>query len=580
MGMGFVSNIGELSVVEVDRILTAPGSEAEITSEIIAGRRVRIWKNAPTTFSELLVHASKFGDATFLVQDSYHVSYDAFARAVQRLADEIKASGLRPGDRVAIAMRNLPEWPVVFFAIMSVGAIAVPLNAWWTSRELTHALKDSATSFLFVDDERWRVLEDEAIMEDLDCVFVCRPQGTHEGAVSLEKIIGSPDKWAFLPPYLAEFAETGPEDPATILYTSGTSGLPKGASGTHRNLLTCIFSMRYLALRAALRAGIEPVPASPKVLLLVIPLFHVTGLAANLFPHMWIGSKVVLMGRWNAKDALALIKAERVTVAGGVPTIPVQLLSETASGDVDISSLEVLTYGGAPAPPTLASQIAELGHCVPGNGWGMTETSATVTGHFGDDYVQRPESAGPPVPVAELRIVGDNGDLPPGEVGELWVRGPQVVQGYWNKPKETAETFVDGWVKTGDLCRIDSEGFLYVVDRAKDVIIRGGENIYSVEVESSLLRYPEVKEAAVFGIPHATLGEVPVAVVQVRENSNIDEELLLKWLTTQIARFKVPTKIGFQAAPLPRNANGKIQKNAVREQWILDDSTKTGSLIT
>lgn len=580
MGMGFVSNIGELSVVEVDRILTAPGSEAEITSEIIAGRRVRIWKNAPTTFSELLVHASKFGDATFLVQDSYHVSYDAFARAVQRLADEIKASGLRPGDRVAIAMRNLPEWPVVFFAIMSVGAIAVPLNAWWTSRELTHALKDSATSFLFVDDERWRVLEDEAIMEDLDCVFVCRPQGTHEVAVSLEKIIGSPDKWALLPPYLAEFAETGPEDPATILYTSGTSGLPKGASGTHRNLLTCIFSMRYLALRAALRAGIEPVPASPKVLLLVIPLFHVTGLAANLFPHMWIGSKVVLMGRWNAKDALALIKAERVTVTGGVPTIPVQLLSETASGDVDISSLEVLTYGGAPAPPTLASQIAELGHCVPGNGWGMTETSATVTGHFGDDYVQRPESAGPPVPVAELRIVGDNGDLPPGEVGELWVRGPQVVQGYWNKPKETAETFVDGWVKTGDLCRIDSEGFLYVVDRAKDVIIRGGENIYSVEVESSLLRYPEVKEAAVFGIPHATLGEVPVAVVQVRENSNIDEELLLKWLATQIARFKVPTKIGFQAAPLPRNANGKIQKNAVREQWILDDSTKTGSLIT
>lgn len=575
--MSFVRNTAELSLADVDRILTAPGSEAEIVSENIAGRPVRIWKNAPTTFSELLTRVAKFGDATFLVQDSCRVSYDAFARAVQKLAQEIKASGVKPGDRVAIAMRNLPEWPVIFFAIMSVGAIAVPLNAWWTARELVHALKDSAASVLFVDDERLRVLEDQAILQDLDHVFVCRALGTHEGSLSLEKVIGPPNQWAHLPPYLAKTAETDPEDPATILYTSGTSGIPKGAISSHRNLLTCIFSMRYLALRAALRAGIEPAPASPKVLLLVIPLFHVTGLAANLLPHMWIGSKVVMMGRWNAKDALALIKTERVTVTGGVPTIPVQLLSETASGDVDISSLEVLTYGGAPAPPTLASQIARLGHCVPGNGWGMTETSATVTGHFGDDYVQRPESAGPPVPVAELRIVGDNGDLPPGEVGELWVRGPQVVQGYWNKPKETTETFVDGWVKTGDLCRIDSEGFLYVVDRAKDVIIRGGENIYSVEVESSLLMHPEVNEAAVFGIPHPTLGEVPVAVVQFRENSNIDEELLLKWLSTQIAKFKVPTRIDFQIAPLPRNANGKIQKNEIKEQWALKVSNEAGS---
>jgi acyl-CoA synthetase (AMP-forming)/AMP-acid ligase II len=577
--MKLVGDSHKIPLHEVDRVLTAPGTEAEIVLENIAGRPVRIWKNAPRTFSELLAHASKFGQATFLVQDTHRISYDAFSRAVQKLAGDLKASGLKSGDRVAIAMRNLPEWPVVFFAVVSIGAIAVPLNAWWTARELTHALKDSASILLFVDDERWHVLKDEVILSGLDRVFVCRAKEAHKGAISLESLIGSPDNWALLPPYLGGFDTSGPEDPATILYTSGTSGLPKGAIGTHRNLLTCIFSMRYLALRAASRAGIEPAPASPKVLLLVIPLFHVTGLAANLLPHMWIGSKVVLMGRWNAKDALALIKAERVTVTGGVPTIPVQLLSETASGDVDISSLEVLTYGGAPAPPTLASQIAALGHCVPGNGWGMTETSATVTGHFGDDYVQRPESAGPPVPVAELRIVGDNGDLPPGEVGELWVRGPQVVQGYWNKPKETTETFVDGWVKTGDLCRIDSEGFLYVVDRAKDVIIRGGENIYSVEVESALLRHPEVIEAAVFGVPHPTLGEVPVAVVQLRQDQELDEAALRAWVAGELARFKVPTAIAVQSAALPRNENGKILKKVIREQWILEKAVpaETGS---
>jgi acyl-CoA synthetase (AMP-forming)/AMP-acid ligase II len=557
-----------LSIAEVDSVLTAPGSETEIVSESIAGRPVRIWKNAPKTFSELLVHASNFGQAIFLVQDAHRISYDAFARAVQTLAGELKASGLKSGDRVAIAMRNLPEWPVVFFAVVSIGAVAVPLNAWWTARELTHALKDSASILLFVDDERWQVLKDEAILSGLDRVFVCRAKETRKGTISLESLIGSPEKWALLPPYLAKIDGTDPEDPATILYTSGTSGLPKGAIGTHRNLLTCILSMRYLAMRAALRAGIEPAPASPKVLLLVIPLFHVTGLAANLLPHMWIGSKVVLMGRWNATDALALIKAEQVTVTGGVPTIPVQLLSETASGNVDISSLEVLTYGGAPAPPTLASQIAGLGHCVPGNGWGMTETSATVTGHFGEDYVQRPESAGPAVPVAELRIVGDSGDLPSGEVGELWVRGPQVVQGYWNKTAETAETFVDGWVKTGDLCRIDSEGFLYVVDRVKDVIIRGGENIYSVEVESALLMHPAVNEVAVFGVPHPDLGEVPVAVVQLPNDSELNEATLREWLGSHLAKFKIPTAIDIQSVPLPRNENGKILKKVIREQWL------------
>jgi acyl-CoA synthetase (AMP-forming)/AMP-acid ligase II len=354
----------------------------------------------------------------------------------------------------------------------------------------------------------------------------------------------------------------GPDDPATIFYTSGTTSRPKGAIGTHRNALTNIFSSSFTTMRAALRRGAPASAPSPKVVLLTIPFFHVTGCNARLLGSMWNGDTLVLMHRWNVDDALALIARERVNNAGGVPTIGWQLVDHPDCDRYDHSSLESITYGGAPAAPDLVRRIKSRSGASPGCGWGMTETSATVTSHNGDDYLARPDSAGPAVPVAQLRIMDGDGrtECPVGTVGELWVKGPMVVRGYWNRPEATAETFVDGWCRTGDLARLDDEGFLFIVDRAKDMVIRGGENIYSIEVENVLFDHPAVTDCALVPIPHRTLGEEPGAVVQLSEHATATEVELQDWVRQRLAGFKVPVRIVFFDAPLPRNANGKILK--------------------
>jgi Acyl-CoA synthetases (AMP-forming)/AMP-acid ligases II len=270
------------------------------------------------------------------------------------------------------------------------------------------------------------------------------------------------------------------------------------------------------------------------------------------------------MRRWEAEPAMQLIEREKVTATGGVPTIAWQLIEHPAREKYDLSSLVTVTYGGAPSAPELVRRIAEtFPGSQPGNGWGMTETTATFTSHLGKDYEARPDSAGPAAPVGEMQI-RDPADgktvLPAGSVGELWVKGPQVVKGYWNKPEATAETFVDGWLRTGDLARLDEEGFLYIIDRAKDMLIRGGENIYCVEVENVLYEHPDVMDAALIGLPHKTLGEEPAAVVHLRPGGKATEEELRELVRSRLAAFKVPVKVAFWPETLPRNANGKIMK--------------------
>jgi steroid-24-oyl-CoA synthetase len=315
--------------------------------------------------------------------------------------------------------------------------------------------------------------------------------------------------------------------------------------------------------RAALRRGETPPEPTPKVGLLVIPLFHVTALSASMMGALVAGNTAVFMRKWDTLEAMRLIERERVQITGGVPAIAWQILEHPDRDKFDLSSLETISYGGAPSAPELVRRIREEFGALPGNGWGMTETMATVTAHVGEDYLNRPDSAGPPVPVADLRIVAADGvtDLPAGEVGELWAKGPQIVVGYWNKPEATAETFVDGWVRTGDLARLDAEGFLTIVDRAKDVIIRGGENIYSIEVENVLYDHPAVIDAALIALPHKTLGEEPAAVVQLAPGAEASEEELKAWVRERLAIFKTPVRIAFLEEPLPRNANGKIMKS-------------------
>ncbi|HYZ47932.1 MAG TPA: fatty acid--CoA ligase family protein, partial [Sphingomonas sp.] len=350
-------------------------------------------------------------------------------------------------------------------------------------------------------------------------------------------------------------------------YTSGTTGAPKGALGTHRNLVTNILSGGYNSARAFLRRGETPPLPQPKTFLTVIPLFHVTACSATLMGATTMGNTLVFMRKWDAVEAMRLIERERVNVTGGVPTIAWQLLEHPERHKFDLSSLEGIAYGGAPSPPELVRRIyAEFG-ALPGNGWGMTETMATVTGHSAEDYLHRPDSAGPPVPVADLEIRADDGVtvLPRGMVGELWAKGPMIVRGYWDKPEATAQTFIDGWVRTGDLARLDEEGFLFIVDRAKDMIIRGGENIYSIEVENALYDHPAVTDAALIGLPHKTLGEEPAAVVHLAPGMDATEAELQDWVRTRLAPFKVPVRIVFLPDPLPRNANGKILKRQLKE---------------
>jgi long-chain acyl-CoA synthetase len=284
-------------------------------------------------------------------------------------------------------------------------------------------------------------------------------------------------------------------------------------------------------------------------------------------PALFSGAKIVLMRKWDPEAAMQVIERERCTMAGGVPTIAWQLLEHPAREKYDLSSLETISYGGAPSAPELVRRIKEVfPKSSPGNGWGMTETSATFTSHIAEDYELRPDSCGPAVPVCDMKIVGADGQiLGPNQIGELWGKGPNVVKGYWNKPEATAQTFVDGWVRTGDLAKIDEDGFCFIVDRAKDMLIRGGENIYCVEVENVLYQHPAVMDAALVPIPHKTLGEEPGAVVTLKPGTHADESELRAFVAERLAAFKVPVKVVFWTETLPRNANGKILKTELKK---------------
>ena len=560
------------SLQEVEDILCAPGARFEMETLDIRGVPTRVWKNAPATFADLARHGRTHGDAEFMVLNDERVTYEAWFRATARLAHAMQDMGIGRGDRVALVMRNLPEWVAVYFAATSIGAIIVPLNAWWTGAELAYGISDSGAKMVVLDAPRLERMEGhEDGLSDVEQVIVCR--GDHPLAmVRLEDIIGVPDSWADLPDIDLPEVETAPDDRATILYTSGTTGNPKGALGTQRSTLTNILSSGYSGARQALRRGEDPPQPAPGVNLLVVPLFHATGCNATLMGAIQSGSKIIFMDRWDTLEAMQIIEREKVQRTGGVPTIAWQLLEHPERERFDLSSLDAIAYGGAPSAPELVKKIWDVFGCMPGNGWGMTETCATVTSHSSEDYLNRPTSCGPPVAVADLKITGADGDiLPPGEVGELWSKGPMNVEGYWNKPDATAETFVDGWVRTGDLARLDEEGFCYIVDRAKDIVIRGGENIYSIEVEDALYDHPAVMDAAVIGVPHRTLGEEPVAVVHLAPGKPATEDELRAWVRERLAAFKVPVRIAFSDETLPRNANGKILKRDLKSNFENED---------
>ena len=564
-----------MSLAEAHALMTAPGTQFEIEEITIRGVPTRVWKNAPATLRDLFLAGRAHGGKTFLVYEDDRATFESFSRAALAIAHALLRDGVKKGDRVAVAMRNLPEWPAAFFGAALTGAIVTPLNAWGQGAELEYALNDSGASVVVLDGERLDRLADGhlANCSALQRVYVTRDARTHADARvhRLESITGAVNDWSRLPELPLPDVNLAPDDDATIFYTSGTTGAQKGALGTQRCTGTTVFAGLFSGQRVFIRKG-EPVPdpaarTLQRASLVAIPFFHTTGCQSILAGALYGGSKLVTMHRWDVEQAMDLIEREQITVAGGVPTIAWQILEHPNRERYNLSTLESVAYGGAPASAELVRRIKQVFPTAsPSSGWGMTETSATFTHHSGEDYVRKPDSAGPSIPVGELRIVGEQGEtLPAGEVGELWAKGPHVVKGYWNKPEVSAETFTEGWVKTGDLAYLDDEGWLYIVDRKKDMLIRGGENIYCTEVEGVLYEHPAVMDASVVGLPHKQLGEEPGAAVTLKAGAEASEQELRAFVAERLARFKVPVRILVLDETLPRNANGKILKKEVKK---------------
>lgn len=562
----------QATIAEIHARLTAPGQPLEMEERLIRGVPTRVWKNAPPSLAAVLELSRSHGNADFMVYEDDRWSFERHFLACAHLAAILKDRyGVKKGDRVAIAMRNFPEWSVAFWASAAIGAVVVPLNAWWTGAELVYGLADSGSTLLFCDGERLERLGPELAQLPGLRILVARAGAAPlaGGAEHLDHVLGEVPLDARLPA-----VDVDPEDDATIFYTSGTTGHPKGVLGTQRNICGNLLSLRFVNMRAALRGAVpnaKPATGSVQgVYLLSVPFFHATGCHSILVANLAAGNKLVIMHKWDAGRALELIEREKVATFGGVPAMVWQVLTHPDFTKRDLSSVRSIGYGGAPAAPELVRKIEEMfpGR-TPSNGYGMTETSSVTTMNMGVDYLRHPDSVGVPIPVCDVKVVGAREEtLANGEVGELWIKGPNVVKGYFGKPEATAASFSDGWVHTGDLARIDDEGFVYLVDRAKDLLIRGGENISSVEVESALYEHPAVTDAAVIGIPHQVLGEEVGAVVHTAPGAGVTEAELKAHVAERLAGFKVPVRIWFFEEPLPRNPAGKILKKDLRKQLV------------
>lgn len=520
------------------------------------------YKNAPASMASTIDYFDQFADREYLVFEDQRISY---AEAKERILAIVRAFtkiGLTPGDRVAIAMRNFPEWVYSFFAITASGLIAVPLNAWWSADELAYGLNDSGSKLAIVDLERAEMLVNRVEIP----LWVRGSEGVD--GQSVEMLDDCVEVGASEP---ARLVEVRADTPAAIFYTSGTTGRPKGVILTHENLLQALFNALYLGARTILRAGGDLNSSAEQAVNLVsIPLFHVTGCVAVLLPGTATGAKFVLSRRFDPLEALELIERERVTSFGGVPAVAQQILRHPERDRYDLSSVKVVSYGGAPSAPELVRTIERTSaEIVPGNGYGLTETAGLVTFNNGTNYQERPSSAGPPVPVATIKVVDSFGEeLPDGEPGELLVRGSTVFVGYWGKEAESKQAFDGDWFRTGDLAIIDNDGYMHIVDRLKDLIIRGGENISTVEVEAAIFEYPGVEDVAVFGYPDDILGERVAAAVVVSPSVQLDPEELRRFLSDRIAPFKIPDRVELRTAPLPRNAAGKLLKRSLREEYF------------
>jgi long-chain acyl-CoA synthetase len=543
--------------------LTGPGSPFELRIEEVRGRPMRNFAQRPKSLVEVVARAAGHGEREFLVQGDRRISYGEFARLVHGTALNFRKIGLEKGDRLAILSYNSLDYVLCVFAAASLGSIAVPLNGWWVEAELEHALRDSGSRFLMVDDRlHRRVRKLVGGIEGLEKVFF-NGSAAPEGTLPLRDMIGAHAE----PSPLEEIHE---DDPFAILYTSGTTGRPKGCLTTHRGTITQVMGIILHGVLAGALGEAGPLPSdgSQPTSLMTSPLFHVSGLHTGMCTAMAAGAKVVMSeGRFDPDQVLRLIEREKVSTWGAIPTMLHRVVHAPNIGRYDLSSLTRVTVGGASTTPETMAQAARVLPVAPGInvGYGITETHGIVMLNGGRELARKPTSVGRPVAFFDAKLVDEQGrEVPEGELGELCLYGPTVTPGYWNRPDAAAEGIRDGWLRTGDVAYRDADGDYHIVDRAKDMIIRGGENVYCVEIENCLAEHPEIDEAAVIGIGDPELGERVKAVVHLRPGSPLDPEGVRRHVAARLAAFKVPEFVELSDAPLPRNPAGKILKDWLR----------------
>ncbi len=558
---------------EVRAQLTGAGGMFEVTTAAVLGREMEVYANRmPSLRSVAEVGLMRGDDATFIVYGDRTYGFSTFVQTANSVAHVLRERfGLAKGDRVAVLSQNNPEWCLTFWATVSQGAILVGLNGWWTTDEIDYGLQDSGAKVLVVDRKRFeRIAGSLDAAPDLEHVFLIDCTAAEVGLAGDPRIheffelTGSPTA-----DFVAE--DIAEDDPAVIFYTSGTTGRPKGAISTHRSMIANLQNTMFNAVAGSMAGGgaLPDAGAGQNVSLFTSPLFHVSGCHSTLVVGLLAGLKLVMPeGRFTPETALQLIQEHQVTVWATVPTMVWRVCEHPDRHDYDTSSVRSVAFGGSPSADELQRMIRDTFPNVSStsNAYGLTETSSVATVISGQDALDRPTSVGPPVPTVHLQIVDVEGkEVPIGETGEVCIAGPILMAGYWKKPEATAEAIdADGWLHTGDVGHVDADGFLYITDRKKDMIIRGGENIYCVEIEQRLVSHPHIADAAVIGVAHPELGEEVKAVVQVEDGETLTEAEVRQWVADGLAAFKVPTYVEVTTDKLPRNASGKLLKNVLR----------------
>jgi acyl-CoA synthetase (AMP-forming)/AMP-acid ligase II len=553
---------------EIDQIrsyLSAPGQPFELVEQVVNGVPLTVYKNLPPNLGHFIAEAERFGERTFLVTGSRRLSYrEALGRAAG-LADWLtRRHGIGLGQRVAIAGRNSVEWILAFLAVQLTGATASLINSRGTADDMIHAIHETECALVFADRRRA-----EAVAPGFagPIVLMDGEGGFRDG------VAGPVD----LPHMPVSPPAAGLDDPAIIMFTSGTTGRPKGAVLNHRGVETFLFGMRhngatYLA-HAAKQMGVDPqslIANMPQMASLAIfPLFHVSGASAALMGALINGGKIVMVDRWSPAEALRLIAEEKITMFQGPPSIFWDVLQCPEFATADVSSITNVGIGGQATPPQLLEQLRKhFPKAAPGGGFGQTETNGAIASGTGAEYLANPAGSGRVLPGTEVRIVDEHGnDLPLGSAGEIWVRSPLNMVGYWNQSEANEAVFRDGWLRTGDIGTLDKDRFITIVDRKKDVVIRGGENIYCAELERVFQEYPGVLEIAAFGLPDPRWGERVVLAVVPLPGQTLSAEGMLAFGAERLAGYKMPSEILFAAEPFHRNAVGKIDKPTLRRAY-------------